>query len=67
MKNLLEEQDMINKTNQINNYAFLLACIRSGQVSERQLQEHLKDEIFHAYFKNHLIITEGNDNESQSG
>lgn len=24
----------------------LLACYRSGQISERQWQEHLKDEVF---------------------
>lgn len=26
-----------------NSFALLLACYRSGQVSERQWQEHLKD------------------------
>jgi len=28
------------------NYELLLQCYRSGQVSERQWQEHLKDENF---------------------
>ena len=30
-------------------YAGLLACYRSGQVSERQWRQHLRDEVFAAY------------------
>jgi len=55
---------MTNNTNQINNYDLLLDCILSDQVSEKQLQEHLKDEVFAVYLKKHLITIEGNDNES---
>jgi len=40
--------------NQINNYDLLIACIRSGQVSEKQIQEHLKDEVFRAYYEKHM-------------
>lgn len=34
-------------------YELLLACFKSGQVSERQWQEHLKDEHFAAWVKKH--------------
>ena len=30
-------------------YAHTLACYRSGQISEPQWQEHLKDEVFAAW------------------
>lgn len=30
------------------NYRLLLQCYLSGQMSERQWQEHLKDEVFKA-------------------
>ncbi len=33
------------------NYALLLECYRSGQISERQWQAHLLDEIFRAWLK----------------
>ena len=32
------------------NYKLLLQCYRSGQISERQWQEHLKDEGLRQYF-----------------
>ena len=32
----------------------LLACYRSGQISERQWQEHLKGKAFLAYVCQHL-------------
>lgn len=35
----------------MSDYALLLACYRSGQISERQWQEHLKDEVFRAWLK----------------
>ena len=31
-------------------YYNLALCIRSGQVSARQVQEHLKDKDFYAYY-----------------
>jgi hypothetical protein len=33
-------------------YELLLQCYRSGQISERQWQEHLKDEAFAAWIRN---------------
>lgn len=30
-------------------YADILACYRSGQMSERQWAEHLKDRVFEAW------------------
>jgi len=33
-------------------FEMLLACYRSGQVSERQWQEHLKDRAFRAWAEN---------------
>jgi len=33
------------------NYSLLIECYRSGQVSERQWAEHLKDEVFAAYVR----------------
>jgi len=41
---------------QINNYDLLIACILSGQVSEKQIQEHLKDEVFCAYYKKYVGV-----------
>ena len=35
------------------NYALLLECYRSGQISERQWQAHLRDEVFRAWLKRH--------------
>lgn len=35
------------------NYALLLACFSSGQISDAQWQEHLKDEVFAAWLKRH--------------
>ena len=37
----------------INNYELIWLCCISGQISERQWQEHLKDEIFAAWVKKH--------------
>ena len=34
-----------------HSYELLLACYQSGQISERQWQDHLKDEVFEAWFK----------------
>jgi hypothetical protein len=35
----------------MNYYADLLACYRSGQISEQQWQQHLRDEVFVAWLK----------------
>lgn len=35
----------------IATYQALLACYRSGQMSERSWSEHLKDEAFAAYVR----------------
>lgn len=35
----------------MNHYSLLIECYRSGQVSERQWSEHLKDELFAAYVR----------------
>lgn len=32
-------------------YTLLLACYRSGQISERQWQEHLKNEVFRKWLE----------------
>lgn len=32
-------------------YSIMLTCYLSGQVSERQWQEHLNDEVFRAWIK----------------
>lgn len=32
-------------------YDLLLQCYRSGQISEAQWQQHLKDEVFSAWLK----------------
>jgi len=37
----------------MNNYAYLLACRNSGQISDAQWQEHLQDEVFRAWLKKH--------------
>lgn len=37
----------------MSEYEALLACYRSGQISERQWQEHLKDELFRAWVAEH--------------
>jgi len=34
-------------------YSKLLECYKSGQISERQWQEHLKDEVFCAWLRRH--------------
>lgn len=34
-----------------DDYELLLACYRSGQVSERQWQEHLKDKEFQRWLE----------------
>lgn len=36
-----------------HNYELLLQCYRSGQMSEAQWNEHLKDEVFKAWLKKH--------------
>jgi hypothetical protein len=33
-----------------NQFDLLIACYHSGQVSERQWQDHLKDRAFAAYY-----------------
>lgn len=33
----------------MSDYELLLACYRSGQISEAQWQEHLRDEVFRAW------------------
>lgn len=37
-------------------FEMLLACYRSGQVSERQWQEHLKDPAFREWVENQKPI-----------
>lgn len=34
-----------------NDYRLILACYRSGQVSEAQWQAHMKDEVFAAWVR----------------
>lgn len=33
------------------NFALILDCYLSGQISERQWQEHLKDEVFRKWLE----------------
>ena len=35
------------------NYELLLACYRSGQISEDRWQAHLEDEVFAAWVRKH--------------
>ena len=35
----------------VMSYAALLACYRSGQISEAAWQEHLRDEVFARWLK----------------
>jgi hypothetical protein len=37
-----------------NRFDLILACYKTGQMSERQWQEHLKDELFSAWVKKHI-------------
>jgi len=41
-----------------NAYAMILDCYRSGQISERQWQEHLKDEVFAAWVRARAVKPE---------
>lgn len=34
-------------------YSLLIQCYRSGQISERQWQEHMKDEVFRKWVEKH--------------
>jgi hypothetical protein len=34
----------------MESYDLLIACYKSGQISERQWQEHLKDKEFDKYY-----------------
>ena len=48
------------------NYELLLQCYMSGQVSEKQWVEHLKDEAFRDWFiakakTTHEVVDEGTD------
>jgi hypothetical protein len=36
-------------------YDLLIACYKSGQISERQWQEHLKDEDFRNYYYAQIV------------
>ncbi len=39
----------------MNRYELLLACFRSGQMSDAQLQEHMReDAVFAAYVKREI-------------
>lgn len=38
----------------MSRFETVLACYRSGQISEPQWQEHLRDELFAAWLKRHL-------------
>ena len=41
----------------MNNYANLLACRNSGQISDAQWQEHLQDDVFRAWLeKNNTVL-----------
>ena len=42
--------DEVSKEEGGEEYYNLALCIRSGQVSPRQIQEHLKDKDFHDYY-----------------
>jgi len=33
----------------------LIACIRSGQMSEQQIAEELKDPVFAAYYRQQVV------------
>ena len=37
-------------------YELLLACYRSGQISERQWQEHLKDREFREWVEEEVAV-----------
>ncbi len=34
-------------------YPLILACYRSGQITEHQWQQHLRDDVFRAWLKKH--------------
>lgn len=38
----------------MSSYHRLIACYLSGQIGERQWQEHLRDEVFLAWLKRNL-------------
>ena len=42
----------------IKEYRLLAECIRSDQVSAKQIQEHLKDNEFRKYYEKHYINKE---------
>lgn len=35
-------------------YELLAMCIRSGQVSAAQIAEHMRDEVFAAWYRKHF-------------
>jgi hypothetical protein len=35
----------------MSNYQALLACYQSGQITDHQWQQHLKDQVFAAWLK----------------
>lgn len=39
------------QAHQVSRFDLLLACYRSGQISERQWQEHLKDEALRKWLE----------------
>jgi hypothetical protein len=39
------------------NYELLAQCIRSGQLSAAQIAEHMKDEVFAAWYGKRYPIT----------
>lgn len=43
-------------TTATENYELLLACYRSGQITEQQWQEHLRDEVLFAWLKRRIEI-----------
>jgi len=38
-----------------NDFKLLAQCIRSDQLSARQVQEHLKDKAFRKYYEKHYL------------
>lgn len=56
----------------MTDFEALLACYRSGQVSERQWQAHLEDKAFRAWVEDQLPVNyprdcSGRDNPGQEG
>lgn len=46
-------QEMIDGEKRSTAFSHVLECYKSGQVSERQFQEHLKDPLFSKWLEKH--------------